>query len=50
MSNLIFNLRIGKIHFQITNEWKFAVSLNQVHDWFAWPVIELYCFGRWNKD
>ena len=42
MSNLIFNLRVGKIHFQITDQWKVRISLNRVHSWTEWPIIKLY--------
>jgi len=42
MSNLIFNLRIGKIHFQITEDWKFRVSKNNAHKWFEMPIVKFY--------
>lgn len=45
MSNLIFNLRIGKVHFQITNMWKVSVSINDYHRWLRWPIVKLYQFG-----
>jgi hypothetical protein len=42
MSDLIFNLRIGKLHIQITTRWEFRLSLNNYHRWLRWPFIELY--------
>jgi len=46
MSNLIFNLRIGKLHIQITNEWRVRLSINPVHRGLCWPIVKLYQFGR----
>ena len=42
MSDLIFNLRIGKLHIQITDQYKFRFSLNDYHQWFRCPIVELY--------
>jgi len=42
MSNLIFNLRIGKLHITISDEWKLRFSINNYHKWFASPMIQLY--------
>lgn len=45
MSNLIFNLRIGKLHIQITDQKKIRLSINDYHNWLKWPFISLYQFG-----
>lgn len=45
MSDLIFNFRVGKIHFQIHQGWRFELQLNEYHSWFRWPVIYLYNFS-----
>jgi len=42
MGNLIFNLRIGKIHFQLDDKYKFTISKNNYHSWFKLPIIKLY--------
>lgn len=42
MSNFIFNLRIGKLHIQITNEYKVRFAINDYHKWFKWPFIQLH--------
>ena len=42
MTNLIFNLRIGKLHIQITKGWKLRLSLNDYHRWIKWPFVQLY--------
>ena len=45
MSDLIFNLRIGKLHIQISNSYKLRLSINDFHKWFKVPFIKLYQFG-----
>ena len=42
MSDLIFNLRIGKLHIQISDSFKLKFKINNVHKWFSLPIIELY--------
>lgn len=49
MSNLLFNIRFGSYHWQLTRDWKFDVFHNEIHDKrtreFKWFVI--YClFGK----
>lgn len=49
MSNLLFNIRFGSKHFQVTDDWRFSWRHNPAHDergpgfkWFA-----IYCiFGK----
>jgi len=49
MSDLIFNLRVGKLHIQITNDWQLRFSLNDYHRWLKRPIITLYQFGLWHR-
>lgn len=42
MSNLIFNLRIGKLHIQISTGWRLSLKINNVHRWTARPIVKLY--------
>lgn len=42
MTNLIFNLRIGKLHIQITTTRKLELHINDYHTWTKWPIIERY--------
>lgn len=45
MGNLIFNIRIGLYHYQLTKDWKFSKSYNDRH--IGNPKrFEVYCaFG-----
>ena len=47
MSDLIFNLRIAKLHIQITRAWRLSFSVNPHYDWRKWPLIELYEPEMW---
>lgn len=42
MSDLIFNLRIGKLHIQINNRWHIKLLLNDYHRWLRWPFFQLH--------
>lgn len=46
MSDLIFNLRIGKLHIQITDQRKIRFPINDHHRWLRWPFVQLHQFGR----
>jgi hypothetical protein len=50
MSNLIFNLRIGKLHIQVTREWRLRLAINEYHRWLRWPIIKLHQFGMWTPQ
>ena len=42
MSNLIFNLRIYKYHFQITKRLRMSISYNGSYDFHKDPFIRLF--------
>ena len=42
MSNLILNLRIGKLHIQIDNKYKIKFVINPIHKWIRRPIFQLY--------
>lgn len=48
MSNLWFNIRFGKRHFQLTNDWEVSFKVNRYwldHRADSW--FEVYClFGK----
>lgn len=49
MSNLLFNIRFGSWHWQLTKNWCMSFTHNNVHDdrgpGFKWFVV--YCwFGK----
>lgn len=46
MSNLLFNIRFGTTHFQVSKEWKFIISKNPHHVGNP-KKFEIYClFGK----
>ena len=42
MSDLIFNLRIGKLHIQISDSYKIVFVINDYHKWISIPFVEFY--------
>ena len=42
MSDLVFNLRIGKFHIQIDERRRIHLALNDYHRWLRWPLFQLY--------
>ena len=46
MSNLIFNLRIWKFHFQIGKFYKISIKANETYDFKRDPFIWLFQFGN----
>jgi len=52
MSNLWFNIRFGKRHWQLSRDWEVSFKTNSYWDaapevYASWPWFEVYCaFGK----
>jgi len=42
MSDMKFNLSVGKLHIQVTLDGRLRLSINQHTKWFKWPFIKLH--------
>jgi hypothetical protein len=50
MGNLLINIRIGIVHFQLMNDWHICVDKNLYHIGYPYGFFEIYDFFGYHKS